>query len=71
MGRAWALLALPVALSAGCGVAQTGLGGGSAAESAAQQAAQAQAAQAEVRRQIDTAYKEDAQRRGAADTDGQ
>jgi hypothetical protein len=52
-------------------VAETGIGGGSAAESAAQQAAQGQAAQAQVRRQIDAAYKEDAQRRSAADTDGQ
>jgi hypothetical protein len=71
MGRAWALTALPVALLAGCGVAETGMSGASAAEAAAQQAAQARAAQAEVRRQIDAAYQEDAQRRRAADTDGQ
>jgi hypothetical protein len=71
MGRAWALPALPVALLAGCGVAQTGISGGSAGESAAQQAAQAQAAQAEVRQKIDAAYQEDAERRRAADTDGQ
>jgi hypothetical protein len=71
MGRAWGLAALPVALLAGCGVAGTGISGGSAAESAAQQAAQARAAQAEVRRQIGAAYQEDAERRRAADTDGQ
>lgn len=63
--------ALAVALLAGCGVAETGIGGGSAAESAAQQAAQGQAAQAQVRQQIGAAYKEDAQRRSAAEADGQ
>ena len=71
MGRAWALPALPVALLAGCGVAGTGVSAGSAGESAAQQAAQGRAAEAEVRRQIDAAYQEDAERRRAADTDGQ
>ncbi|MBV8877803.1 MAG: hypothetical protein JO158_08825 [Gammaproteobacteria bacterium] len=71
MGRAWAVLILLVAVLTGCGVAETGAAGASAAESAAQQAAQAQSTQAEVRKQIDAAYQEDAERRRAADTDGQ
>jgi Na+-transporting methylmalonyl-CoA/oxaloacetate decarboxylase gamma subunit len=71
MGRQWAVLILLVPVLAGCGVAETGAAGASAAESAAQQAAQAQSTQAEVRKQIDAAYQEDAERRRAADRVGQ
>ena len=71
MKRAWALPCGVGLLLCGCGVAGTGAAGVSAAESAAQQAEQARDTQAEVRRQIDAAYKEDAERRRAADSDGQ
>jgi hypothetical protein len=70
MKRAWAVLAITLAL-AGCGVAETGASAGAAAESAAQQAAQARAAQEQVRQQVDAAYREAAEQRRSADTDGQ
>ena len=64
------LLALPFLL-AGCGVAGTGASAGAAAEAAAQQEAQGRAAEDKVRQQIDAAYKQAADQRRAAETDGQ
>ena len=65
MERFWALLVVALPL-AGCGVAGTGVGAATATESAAQQAAQDQ-----VRKQIDAAYRQAAEQRRAADADGQ
>lgn len=69
MERLWALLVVP-SLLAGCGVAETGAGAGTAVESAAQQAAQARAAQDQVRQQIDDAYRQAAEQRRAAESEG-
>jgi hypothetical protein len=70
MERLWALLVVTLPL-AGCGVAETGAGASAAAESAAQQAAGARAAQDQVRQQIDAAYRQAAEQRRAAESDGQ
>jgi hypothetical protein len=68
--RVLALLALSMVLG-GCGVAETGATAAAGAESAAQQAAQGRAAEDKVRQQIDAAYKQAADQRRAAETDGQ
>jgi hypothetical protein len=70
MERLWVPLAAALPL-VGCGVAATGSGAGTAAETAVQQAAQAQAAQDQVRQQVDAAYRQAAEQRRAAEADGQ
>ena len=68
--RVRALLALSILLG-GCGAAETGATAAAGAESAAQQADGARAAQDRVRQQIDAAYRQAAEQRRAAESDGQ
>jgi hypothetical protein len=70
MERAWPVLVL-VTLLGGCGVAGTGAAAGAAAPSAAQQAAQARQTEEQVRQRLEDAARQDAERRRAAEADGQ
>ena len=70
MERVWPLLVLLMLLG-GCGVAGTGAAAGAAAPSAAQQAAQARQTEEQVRQRLDEAARQDAERRRAAEADGQ
>jgi hypothetical protein len=70
MQRAWLVFAL-LTLLGGCGLAGTGAASGAAAQSAAQQAAAARETEDQVKRQLDAAGQQAADRRRAGEADGQ
>jgi hypothetical protein len=68
MAKSFVLLSLVLSLS-GCGVADTGAAAAAAATSKAQEAREGLKTEARVREQLDTAMKQSADQRNAAEAD--